>query len=179
MGHSGWMDTEVTIRDEQADEADVVDELVGEAFGGRPNEVGLVRGLRATREPVISRVAVQDGQVVGHAMLSRLRLEGSEARLLGLAPVSVAARCQGRGVGGQLTKDALQMAEEAGAAIVVVLGDPAFYGRFGFRLASQHGIEPPMGVPPRAFMIVCLSAYDNSYAGRVVYPPVFIDTGTL
>src|SRR5580700_10071297 len=92
---------EMIIRDEHPSEADVVDALVGDAFGGRVNEVELVRGLRAGVPPARSRVAVEDGTLVGHAMLSAIGLEGTDASVLGLgpvlglAPVSVAPSSQG------------------------------------------------------------------------------------
>jgi putative acetyltransferase len=169
----------ITVRDEHPSEADVVDALVGDAFGGRANEVELVRGLRACVPPARSRVAVEDGTVVGHAMVSALGLEGTDASVLGLAPVSVAPASQGHGVGSRLTDDALRVAEDCGAALVVVLGDPAYYRRFGFRPAAGYGIEAPPGVWADALMVVCLSSYDDALVGRVVYPRVFTETGTL
>jgi len=60
-----------------------------------------------------------------------------------------------------LTKDALQVAEEAGAAIVVVLGDPGFYGRLGFRLASRTESNHPWSSAPSLHASLCLSAYDK------------------
>jgi putative acetyltransferase len=173
------METAVTVRHEHPDDVATVDALVGAAFEGRPNEVALVRGLRSTEPPAISRLAVQDGAIVGHAMLSDLRLEGSERRVLGLAPVAVAPHRQGRGIGRVLTEDAVVTAERCRATMVVVLGDPAFYRRFGFEPAGAHGIEPPPGVAPDAFLIARLSSYDDTSAGRITYPLVFTETGTL
>jgi len=173
------MDGAVTIRDERDDDTTAVDLLVGAAFDGRPNEVELVRGLRAGEPRALSRVAVHDGEVVGHAMLSRLRLEGSDINVLGLAPVAVAAHHQGQGIGKRLTEDAVTVAERSGAVMVVVLGDPAFYGRFGFEPAAAHGIAPPLGVAPGAFLVARLSSYDDTISGRIAYPAIFNDTGTL
>jgi len=174
------METEVTVRSEHDGDVAAVDALVGEAFDGRPNEVELIRALRVGDTPAISRVAVEDGTVVGHAMLSRLRLEGSEqVHVLGLAPVAVAAHRQGRGIGRLLTEDALAVAEGSGAAMVVILGDLDFYGRFGFAPARTHHIEPPPDVTPGAFLIARLSSCDDATAGRIVYPPIFTETGTL
>jgi putative acetyltransferase len=173
------METGVIVRHERAEDVAAVDALVREAFEGRPHEVELVRGLRVADSPAISRVAVEDGMVVGHAMVSPLRLEGSELSVLGLAPVAVAARRAGRGIGRLLTEDAIVQAEGSGAALVVVLGDPAFYGRFGFEPARTHRIEPPPGIPPGAFLIARLSSWNDAIAGRIAYPPIFEQTGTL
>jgi putative acetyltransferase len=173
------METGVTVRSEHPGDVAAVDALVGEAFEGRANEVALVRALRVADTPALSRVAVEDGTVVGHAMLSRLRLVGSEqVPVLGLAPMAVAAHRQGRGIGRLLTEDALVVAEASGAAMVIVLGDPAFYGRFGFALARTHHIEPPPDVAPGAFLMARLSSYDGT-AGHIAYPPIFTETGTL
>lgn len=147
LGHAGGMETELIVRDEGPADIGVVDQVVREAFDGRPNEVELVQGLRAATQPPISRVAVHSEHVVGHVMVSPLALEGSDASVVGLAPLSVAPRCQGRGIGTRLTDDALRVAEEAGASMIVVLGDPAYYRRFGFEPAGAVGVEAPAGVP--------------------------------
>src|ERR1700733_7028388 len=115
------MDGELRIRDERTGDVDDVDRLVGEAFDGRANEVALVRGLRAAADPAISRVAVSDATIVGHVMVSPLALQGSDARVVGLAPLSVAPASQGRGVGSRLVRDVLEVARRAGASMVVVL----------------------------------------------------------
>ena len=172
------MHPELITRHEHPTDIDDVDRLVGEAFGGRPNEVALVRRLRGAATP-ISLVAVYRATVVGHAMLSVLALEAHHERVLGLAPVSVSPGYQGRGIGSRLTRDCLSVAEAFGGAMVVVLGDPAYYGRFGFVSASRHGIEPPAEVPSGSFMVVCFSAHDEGARGRIIYPAVFRETGTL
>ena len=154
-----------------------VDELVAQAFGGRPNEVELVRGLR--QGPAISRVALLDGRVVGHVMLSRVDLEGSKGGVLTLAPVSVLPAYQRRGVGSALVEDALARAEDAGEPLVVVLGEPGYYSRLGFEPAGAYGIVPPSGVPSPALQVKRLSRYEPSLRGRIVYPRVFRETGTI
>lgn len=173
------MDDELDIRDEQTADVDDVDRLVGEAFHGRPNEVALVRGLRAAPDPAISRVAVSDGTIIGHVMVSPLALEGSVAHVVGLAPLSVAPASQGRGVGSRLVTDILEAAHSAGASMVVVLGDFAYYARFGFEPARVHGVDPPPGVSAESLSVVCFAAVDAGVRRQVLYPDVFSDTGTL
>jgi len=169
----------LVVRDERADDEAAVDELVSAAFDHRPNEVALVRGLRRGRPPALSRVAVVGEEVVGHAMLSPLGLGDADVGLLGLAPVAVAPSWQGRGVGRRLTEDALAVADARGAPAVVVLGEPSYYGRFGFVPAADRKMAPPTGVDVRAFMVRPLSSYRPSLRGTVRYPPLFADTGTL
>ncbi len=173
------MDGELDIRDERTADVDDVDRLVAEAFVGRPNEVALVRGLRAAADPTISRVAVSGATIVGHVMVSPLTLEGSDARVVGLAPLSVTPSCQGRGVGSTLATDILEVAHKAGASMVVVLGDFAYYARFGFEPAADHGVDPPPGVSADALSVVCFATFDAAPRRQVLYPDVFRDTGTL
>ncbi len=149
------MTDELDIRDERPSDVDDVDRVVVDAFEGRANEVALVRALRSAVEPAISRVAVADGAVVGHVMVSPLAVHGSDARVVGLAPLAVAPAWQGRGVGSRLVTDILAVAERAGAEMVVVLGDFAYYSRFGFELAQGHGVDPPPGVAAEALSVVC------------------------
>ena len=173
------MDDELVIRDERPADVDDVDALVADAFEGRPNEVALVRALRSAHDPAISRVAVSGGNVVGHVMVSPLARQGSEARVVGLAPLSVAPAWQGRGVGSRLVTDILEVARRSGASMVVVLGDFAYYGRFGFEPARARGVEPPSGVSAESLSVVCFTASDAPGPGPIVYPDVFSDTGTL
>jgi hypothetical protein len=79
----------ILTRPESQADVRTVDDVVGKAFDGRPNEVELVRRLRQTEPETLSRVATVDGQVVAHVMFSPLGLEGSKSSVLTLAPVSV------------------------------------------------------------------------------------------
>jgi putative acetyltransferase len=63
--------------------------------------------------------------------------------------------------------------------MVVVLGDPAYYGRFGFVSAGRHRVEPPAGIPTESFMVMCFASHDDSAQGQVIYADVFRETGTL
>ena len=124
--------------------------------------------------PELTLVAEEDGRIVGHVMFSYSALEGSEAELLQLSPLSVAPDRQGRGVGSALTREALRRADESGEPLVLVLGHPTYYPRFGFRPASTLGLLAPNPEwPDEAFMAVPLSAYDPSLRGRVTFAPPF------
>lgn len=117
------------LRPEQRGDHDAIDHLLHIAFDGGA-EAGLVRRLRADDDLSLSLVAVAAGTIVGHLALSPV---GGDRPALALAPVAVHPAAQGLGIGSALIRAAL---DHAGAAPVVVLGDPAYYSRFGFRPAD-------------------------------------------
>ena len=172
----------ISIRPEQEADYAAVATVVEAAFG-RPNEARLVELLRASEDyvPDLALVAEDERAVVGHIMLSYVGLSGvQEWRVLSLAPVSVVPERQGEGIGGALIRAGLEAADARGEPLVVLLGHPAYYPRFGFERASLYGIEAPSPeIPDAAFMVRRLAAYDARYRGRVVYPPAFEATGTV
>jgi putative acetyltransferase len=147
--------------------------LTAAAFG-REQEATLVDAIRASDRYVgeLSLVAVDGGEVVGHVMLSYVDLDGRD--VLQLSPLSVAPDRQGEGIGSALSREALRLADERGEPLVVVLGHPTYYPRFGFRPAASLGIEPPdPSMPAEAFMVAPLGAYDPALRGKVTFPPAF------
>ncbi len=111
----------------EADGARIRD-LVRAAFG-RPDEAALVDALRDEGDAAVSLVAEEDGAVIGHILLSPMRVPKGA---LGLAPLSVAAGRRRTGVGAALVRRALAAADADGWTAVFVLGDPAYFRRFGF-----------------------------------------------
>jgi putative acetyltransferase len=161
------------IRPETPADVDAVFALTAAAFG-RAEEARLVDAIRASDRYVgeLSLVAVDGGKVVGHVMLSYADLDGRD--VLQLSPLSVAPDRQGEGIGSALSRKALRLANERGEPLVVVLGHPTYYPRFGFRPASSLGIEPPdPSMPDEAFMVIPLGAYDRALRGKVTFPPAF------
>lgn len=116
------------IRLAKPQDFDQVAELVQITFG-RYDEVQLVESLRKNRKIMYEWVATVSGELVGHLVLSRLR---SPRHCLALGPVSVAPEYQGTGIGSALIRAALEQAEDEEWVAVFVLGDPAYYYRFGF-----------------------------------------------
>lgn len=117
-----------------------------------------------------------DGRVVGHLLLSRVtlnRVDGTAWSVLSLAPMAVLPEAQGQGAGSALVRAALAEADRRGEPLVVVLGHPGYYPRFGFAPASTHGITCPYPVPDEVFMVASLSADDPAISGRVTYPDCF------
>jgi putative acetyltransferase len=171
--------TSIQVRPESPTDVPAVDELVGRAFDGRPNEVELVRRLRESDSPTFSRVATVGGRIVGHVMYSQLGLEGSPSPVLTLAPVSVEPGYQNRGVGTRVITASLSELDDVGVPSVVVLGEPNYYRRFGFEPVARYGITAPTGFPMAHLMILPLGRYDASLVGTLIYPSAFRETGTI
>lgn len=147
----------------------------------REDEADLVAALRETENylPDLSLVAVRGGAVVGHALVTLADLvpaageAGPIRALLALAPLGVRPENQGRGVGSALVEAALRRAAVRREPLVVVLGEPGFYGRFGFRPALELGIEASFPVPDGALQVRRLPAFRSACAGTIRYPPAF------
>lgn len=148
--------------------------VVTDAFsaGGRDpqEEIAIVRDSWASGAVVAGGdlVAVVEGRVVGHVMAALGDLDGRE--VVGIAPLAVAPDHQGQGVGTSLMTELLRRLEAAGRPLAVVLGDPAYYERFGFEPAgSLSMVYPPVGADDAHFMVRRLPAYDPSYTGAFRY----------
>ena len=182
----------VTVREERPADAGAVRDLLQAAFA-TPAESRLVDELRTDPGylPHLALVAVEDPAgdgtrvVVGHVMLTRLRMgavgdpadgdeqaDGDEA--LALAPLAVRPDRQRRGVGAALMEAALAAADAAGERLVVVVGDPDYYARFGFGPATDLGIRTPYG-KGRQVMALALpgAATADLPRGLVAYPAPF------
>ncbi len=176
----GEATTGVTIRPEQPTDRDAIAEVVRSAFGSEA-EARLVDAIRASAEfvPALSLVAVADGWVVGHVMVSHVGLheDATVRSVASLSPLAVVPELHGQGIGGALVRAVVARAEELGEPMVVLEGAPAYYGRFGFEPATAHGIDIdlPSWAPPEAAQIMRLQGYDPAWRGQIVYPPAFDD----
>jgi putative acetyltransferase len=168
-----------TIRPERPIDLDQIHELHRTAFRG-PNEADLVDVIRATASfvPELSLVAVTgDGSVLGHVLISQIDLQpgedGARSRtVLALAPVAVLPQHQGRGIGSALVREALAVADERDEPMVVVLGAPSFYDRFGFTPAASHGLHGPYDDAGDAFAVRARPGAEI-VPGTLVYPAAF------
>jgi len=150
------------------------------AFGGE-GEASLVAKLREWPGfiPGLSLVAVKAGQVVGHILISPVEIapEGDAAlavTVLSLAPMAVLPEFQNQGIGSALVRRGLDEARRLGHKIVVVVGHPHYYPRFGFEPARPRGLEAPFPVPDEAFLV--LELVPGALAGvrgTIIYPPAF------
>jgi len=107
-------------------------------------EARLVDALRAGGHLSISLVAQEDEMIVGHVAMSPVTVAGARAGL-GLGPVAVVPERQQRGIGHRLISQGLAVARGLGMGLVVVLGKPAYYGRFGFKPAAEFGLTDEYG----------------------------------
>ena len=164
-----------TIRPEVPADHDAARHVLERAFGAGSGEADLVDALRAAQAhvPELCLVAIgSEGELVGHVFFSRARL-ASGHEVLALAPMAVLPQWQRRGVGSRMVQDGLQRAARTAFALVVVLGHPEYYPRFGFEPAAGLGLTAPWEVPPEAWMALRLPAYRPEARGLVTYPPAF------
>ena len=165
----------VIIRAENPTDRDAIHRVVELAFGRR-GEADLVDALRENASPYISLVAVVDVQIVGHIFFSPVTVEGESVTFtaMGLAPMAVLPEYQNQGIGSQLVREGLKECTRIDYDIVVVLGHPEFYPRFGFAPASRKGLSSEYDVRDEVFMALELS--EGALGGRsglVKYHPEF------
>ena len=140
-----------------------------------PAEADLVDALRRETKPIISLVADDAGAIDGHIMFSPVALIGHPGlKIMGLAPMAVAAKRQRNGIGSLLVRAGLEACKEIGAGAVVVLGHADYYPRFGFAPAVNFGIGCGYDVPAEAFMALELRpGYLRGASGTIKYLAAF------
>jgi len=149
------------LRHETPDDIAAIEAVTVAAFADAPHtshtEQFIMRALRAANELTLSIVAQEQGQIVGHVALSPVTITDGHHQQAegwyGLGPISVLPQRQGQGIGSRLMEQALSELRTMRAAGCVLLGDPAYYGRFGFQ--AHAGLQLP-GVPPNYFMALAL-----------------------
>jgi putative acetyltransferase len=151
---------------------------VHEAAFGRPDEARLVARLRLEARPCVSLLAERGGRAIGHVFFSPIAIESERPAPAGggLAPVGVLPDEQGRGVGAALIRAGVGAARGAGWELLVVLGNPAYYGRFGFELAAPYGLHYESHAFDVAFQVLELAPGARDRArGWARYHPAFAD----
>jgi len=147
---------------------------VNEAAFGGADEADLVDRLRADGHALVSLVAELGSHIVGHCMFSRMWIDTSAALVaaVALAPVAVYPNHQCQGIGRRLIQRGLELLRDHGEKVVIVVGHPAYYPRFGFSTLSTECLESPF--PREAFMALELTVGAlEGIRGSVVYPPAF------
>lgn len=169
------MQLRVSLRLETPADAEAIGGVVEAAFERRA-EADLVDALRSAGALTLSAVAVTRTRVVGYAGYSVAEVvSGGEATpVLALAPVAVAPGFQRRGAGIAVVRWSLDRCRELGYGVVFVLGDPAYYTRFGFVPAVERGVHCPFPAPPEAFRLVELRpGAADGLRGTLRYRPEF------
>ncbi|MCI0765258.1 N-acetyltransferase [Bacillus sp. TL12] len=171
----------IIVRQEREEDYKKTEEVVQQAFLDEEfsdqTEHKLVHRIRKSNAfiPELSLVAV-DKEVVGHILLSKIKIVDGSATVdsLALAPVSVAPGYQKKGIGSLLISSVLRKAKELGYHSVIVLGHKDYYPKFGFKPASLWHIRAPFDVPDEVFMAMELkeNALQN-VQGIVQYSEAF------
>ena len=154
------------IRAETSADWQSIEAVTVSAFAGAEHtshtEQHIVNQLRKAGQLSVSLVAEMNGAIVGHVVLSPVAISDGARGWFGLGPVSVLPQYQRCGIGSQLIREALRVIRRRGASGCVVLGDPDYYSRFGFRINPDLGLP---GVPPEYFQA---RAFDSSQPRGIV-----------
>lgn len=163
----------LTIRSESSEERADIRALLESAFGGS-EEADLVDKLRDEGGVLVALLAALDTQIVGHVLFSRMWIDtsGGSIEAVALAPVAVLPEYQNRGIGARLIGHGLELLRKQGERIVIVVGHPAYYPRFGFSNEKARTLGSPF--PAEAFMALELRAGAlDGVVGNVRYAAAF------
>jgi len=165
------------IRPEKIKDYTAIHEVNELAFGGRA-EADLIGALRKSDSfiPELSLVVVQKGEVIGHILFSPIVIKSKERVIpaLALAPMAVHPKFQNKGIGLKLVSRGLEDCQRLGHKIIIVIGHPEYYPRFGFLPARDKGLEVAFPVPDEAFMVLELvPGVLDITQGEIIYPPEF------
>lgn len=168
----------LSFRPEAPADHEAVDLLTDLAFGATGQESverRLLRQLRADGDIVdeLTLVAEVDGEVIGQVACSRATLAGAPS--VGLGPISVRPDLQRKGIGAGLMSAVIATAERRGDPVIVLLGDPEYYGFFGFLPASSLGIGSPGPWGDACFQALPLRSWRPEMAGPFEYARAFSD----
>jgi putative acetyltransferase len=162
----------MTIRPEIPDDYDSIRKINVAAFADHPyshqTEHLIVDALRAAGALTVSLVAEVDGDVVGHVAFSPVQIDGKDCMWFALGPVAVLPRLQRQGIGQEMIREGLRILRGLGARGCVLVGDPAYYCRFGFRNDPGLLME---GVPPE--YLLCLPMMEPDPQGHVSHHSAF------
>jgi putative acetyltransferase len=158
------------IREEEPADVASIRAVNISAFG-REREANIVDALRTDHAIVLSLVATRNRETVGHILYSPITIGDVAAAALG--PMAVVPECQREGVGSALVWAGQHKLRELGCPLVVVVGHPAFYPRFGFEPACLYGIRSEWTVPDDVFMVAVLRQPEAPVKGLAKYRPEF------
>lgn len=161
----------IEIRPERPDDLAAIRDVHTSAFG-QAQEANIVEALRANGATLLSLVAVVESRVVGHVLYSPARVGQVDGAALG--PMAVVPEAQRHGIGTALVEAGNAELARRGCPLIVVVGHPGFYPRFGFRPASGYGITCAWEVPDDVFMALVLDeAAVAAGTGHAEFRPEF------
>jgi putative acetyltransferase len=163
------------IRNERLGDEEPIRRVHLEAFGSDV-EARLVDLLRRRGKAITSLVADQYGRVVGHILFSSVTIDNAPGcRALGLAPVGVLPANQRAGIGSRLVREGLIRCQDAGYDLVVLVGAPTYYARFGFQAAKPHGLDNEYGANEEFMVLELRKGSLGLVTGLVRYAPEFAE----
>ena len=167
------MSAEFQTRESSAEDSIAIESIYPRAF---PDEdlVPLVQDLLQSPDVALSLVAVAGGEIAGHVIFTTCGVVGGNVNVALLGPLAVDPPWQKQGIGSALVQAGLQQLQGSGVSVVCVLGDPKYYGRFGF--AAETLIEPPYPLPPEwegAWQSASLDGVGTGITGVLSVPPVW------
>ena len=165
----------MTIRPERLADVAIIAEITRDAFGADPHgshtEHFIIESLRRNHALSVSLVAEVVGQVAGHIAFSPVKISDGSEGWYGLGPLAVRPGLQGRGIGQALVQKGLSALQDLGAQGCVVVGEPEFYGRFGFQNSKELVFA---GVPEEYFLALPFAG--KLAVGQVTYHEAFAAT---
>jgi putative acetyltransferase len=159
-----------TTEDDRADVLDTVEEAFSSGHGDGRAEVEIVESVWSLDASIAAcdLVAVANKEIVGHVLASIGRLDGHA--IPGIAPLAVRPDWQGQGIGTALMTELLRQLDQKRFPMVVLLGDPGYYGRFGFLPSGPRGAHyPPVGTGSPHFQVLRLGSHHEPCSGTYVY----------
>ena len=168
----------IEIRKEKPEYITEIRHILEQAFR-ESIEANLVEMLRKANKAPISLVAIYNGQLVGHILFSPVTIVSARAGFngIGLAPIGVLPEFQKRGIRSSLIREGLEECKRARYDIVVVLGNPRFYSRFGFSRASDYGLGNEYGADEHFMAMELREGALSEVIGIVKYQPEFREAG--
>lgn len=172
----------IELREEKVTDYRQTERVIKEAFKAIPVRSGsehvMVKKIRdePAFNPKFARVAIEDNQVIGHVILSKVHIINGPVNIpiLSLNLVSVTPSKQRQGIGKALINNVLSIAKDEGEKAVIVLGHPTYYPKLGFKRATTWGINLPFDAPDEAFFALELIPDSlQGTSGIIEYPPAF------
>lgn len=160
----------MSIRAATPKDREAIRQVEEHAFGQK-TEAGLVDALVESGDAVLELVAQEEGQVVGHILFSRIHVDqgGKQFPAVALAPLAVEPSFHGTGIGGALIQEAHVRLKKSGERLAIVLGEPGYYGRFGY----AHGRAADFESDYQCDALQALAWGDAPESGKLVYGSAF------